>query len=79
MRNYQSLFAIATALGSPPVQSLELTRKTLEKSVASELEGLVKLFNAADKNHARYRKALTEVTDPTYRGYCIPWIGKSFP
>ncbi|RXW17464.1 hypothetical protein EST38_g8388 [Candolleomyces aberdarensis] len=37
------------------------------------LEGLVKLCSA-DGNHSRYREALKEVIDPTYRDYCIPWI-----
>ena len=76
MRNYQSLVAIATALSSAPVQSLDLTRRTLDKGTASELEGLVKLCSA-DNNYSHYRKALGDVIDPTYRDYCVPWIGKS--
>ncbi|RXW17394.1 hypothetical protein EST38_g8463, partial [Candolleomyces aberdarensis] len=73
MRNYQSLAAIAMALSSPPIQSLEITKKTLEKSVASELEEIVNLCSA-EGNYSRYRKALRQVVDRTYRDYCIPWI-----
>lgn len=75
LRNYQSLIAIAIALDSAPVQSLELTRNYLSSNMVSQLEALVSLPDP-EGNHSRYRAALNEVIDPAYRDCCIPWIGK---
>jgi hypothetical protein len=70
--------AIALALTSPPIQRLELTRRYLKKEAASQLEKLVKLCDDGHE-HSYYRKALSEVPDPTYHEYCIPCVGKNFP
>ncbi|RXW24190.1 hypothetical protein EST38_g1647 [Candolleomyces aberdarensis] len=73
LRNYQSLIAIAIALDSAPVQNLDLTKNYLSPTMVAQLEELVRL-PGPEGNHARYRQALTEVIDPAYRDFCIPWI-----
>ncbi|TEB36120.1 ras GEF [Coprinellus micaceus] len=73
LRNYHSLIAIAIALGSTPVMSLELTREFLSDKQMAQYEELVQLTDP-EGNHYRYRRALKEVIDPAYADFCIPWI-----
>ncbi|RXW17474.1 hypothetical protein EST38_g8391 [Candolleomyces aberdarensis] len=73
LRNYHSLIAIAIALDSAPVQSLDLTREPLSSNMVAQLEALVRLPHP-EGNYSRYREVLAELIDPAYRDYCIPWI-----
>lgn len=45
----------------------------MSANMVAQLEALVKLPDP-EQNHRRYREALQEVIDPTYRDSCVPWI-----
>lgn len=79
LRNYHSLSAIATALGSMSIANMRVTREFLSDKLMAQYEELVQ-FTDTEGNHIRYRRALKEAPDPAYADCCIPWIGQShFP
>jgi hypothetical protein len=71
MNNYSSMSAIVTALQSPLLARLKVTRNELKTKEDAMLQRLDKLLYSGN-NFAAYRTALNAT-----QGRCVPWLGES--
>lgn len=71
--NYSSVFAIVTALDSPFITRLSLTRQSVKKEFLEELKNLSSLTDIS-RNHKAYRDALPKASERQ----CLPIIGRVY-
>ncbi|KAG0170778.1 hypothetical protein DFQ30_002006 [Apophysomyces sp. BC1015] len=70
LKNYQTLKAIISALGTPPIQRLKRTWAFVPKKTLVRLDELSQLMSETS-NHGRYRETLNETgIEPT-----VPFLG----
>ncbi|KAI8066517.1 ras guanine nucleotide exchange factor domain-containing protein [Gongronella butleri] len=73
LNNYQSLKAIVSALGTPPVQRLRRTWAYIPKKSAIKLDSLNELTSETD-NYARYREHMGMVNATVVNGKSVAQI-----
>ncbi|KAI8139548.1 ras guanine nucleotide exchange factor domain-containing protein [Fennellomyces sp. T-0311] len=74
LKNFQTLKAIISALGTPPVQRLKRSWAFVPKKSMARLDVVTEIMTEHD-NYGRYRERMNRIIQQTFREPVVPFLG----